>query len=105
LTRAARAPRPRLDVAREGVIERRRAFSLQRVRASLLLTAGWIMVLPQGIVAPILGLFDAPRTWFLALYFDGAERWLIAGGMVAIGLLQIDRGLRIYAPLREATAG
>jgi hypothetical protein len=97
--------RTRLDVAREGVVERRRAFRLQRVWASLLLTVGWIMVVPQGIVAPILGLFDAPRTWFLALYVDGADRWLVVGGMIGIGLLLIDRGLRIYAPLREATAG
>jgi hypothetical protein len=89
----------RLDVAREGVVERRRAFSMQRVRASLLLTVGWIMALPQGIVAPILGLFD------LALYFDGFERWLVVGAMLGIGLLPIDRGIRIYAPVREATAG
>ena len=97
--------RMRLDVAREGVIERKRAFRRRSASASLLLTVGWIMVLPQGIVAPILGLFDAPRTWFLALYFEGAERWLIVGGMIGIGLLLIDRGIRIYAPLREATAG
>jgi hypothetical protein len=75
------------------------------VWASLLLTVGWILVLPQGIVAPILGLFDAPRTWFVALYFDGAERWLVVGAMIGVGLLLIDRGIRIYAPLREATAG
>jgi hypothetical protein len=87
-----------LDVAREGVIERRRAFRWDRVWAAVLLAVGWIMVLPQGIVAPILGLFDAPRTWFLALYFDDAERWLVAGGMVAIGLLLIDRGIRLGAP-------
>jgi hypothetical protein len=97
--------RTRLDVAREGVIERRRAFSRNRIWASLLLTVGWIMMLPQGIVAPILGLFDAPKTWFVALYFDGAERWLVVGGMIGIGLLLIDAGLRVYAPLREATAG
>jgi hypothetical protein len=97
--------RMRLDVAREGVIERKRAFRWESVWASLLLTVGWIMVLPQGIVAPILGLFDAPKTWFVALYFDGAERWLVVGGMIGIGLLLIDRGLGIYAPLRERTAG
>ena len=48
--------RMRLDVAREGVIERKRAFRWESVWASLLLTVGWIMVVPQGIVAPILGL-------------------------------------------------
>ena len=97
--------RTRLDVAREGVVERGRAFSWSRVWASLLLTVGWIMVLPQGVVAPILGWFDAPKTWFVALYFDGVERWLVVGGMIGIGLLLIDAGLRAYAPLREAPAG
>jgi hypothetical protein len=97
--------RMRLDVARVGVIERKRAFRWESAWASLLLTVGWILVLPQGIVAPILGLFDAPRTWFVALYFDGAERWLVVGGMIGVGLLLSDRGIRIYAPLREATAG
>jgi hypothetical protein len=94
--------RMRLDVAREGVIERRREFRWDSVWASLLITVGSIMVLPQGIVAPILGLFDVPKTWFLALYFDGAERWLVAGGMIAIGLLLIDRGIRAYAPVLAA---
>ena len=89
----------------QAVIERKRAFRWESVWASLLLTVGWIMVLPQGIVEPILGRFDAPKTGFVALYFDGAERWLIVGGMIGIGLLLIDRGLRIYAPLRAATAG
>jgi hypothetical protein len=96
----------RLDVAREGVIERRREFSWQRVWASLLLTVGWIMVLPQGILAPLLGLLGVPNLWFVALYFEGAERWLIAGAMVAVGLLLIDRGLRSYEPQpRETAAG
>lgn len=100
--------RMRLDVAREGMAEQRRAFSWEALWASLLITLGTIMVLPQGIVAPILGFFDAPRTWFLALYVDGAERWLVVGGMIGIGLLLIDRGIQIYGPLlaprAEATA-
>jgi hypothetical protein len=57
--------RMRLDVAREGVIERRRAFRWEALWASGLIGLGSIMVIPQGIVAPILGAFDAPRTWFL----------------------------------------
>jgi hypothetical protein len=101
--------RMRVDVAREGVAERRRAFRWEGVWSWLLLTVGWIMVLPQGIVAPILGLFDGfPPTWFLALHVDGAERWLVAGGMVAIGLLLIDRGLMVAArdhAAREARYG
>jgi hypothetical protein len=98
--------RSRLDVAREGMIERRREFSWQRAWASLLLTVGWIMVLPQGILAPILGVLGVPNTWFVALYFEGAERWLIAGAMFAVGVLLIDRGIRSYAPAsREATTG
>ena len=86
-----------LDVAREGVVERRRDFRWRRVWAALLVTVGWIMVVPQGIIAPILGLFDAPATWFVALYFDGGERWLVAGAMVGVGLLLIDRGVRLGA--------
>ena len=98
--------RTRLDVAREGVIERGREWSWQRSWAWLLLSVGWIMVLPQGIIAPILGLLGVPNTWFAALYFEGAERWLIAGAMVAVGLLLIDRGLRAYAPAApEPAAG
>jgi hypothetical protein len=97
--------RMRLDVAREGVAEQRRAFRREELWASLLIGLGTIMVIPQGIVAPIIGAFDGPRTWFLALYFDGAERWLVVGGMIGIGLLLIDRGLQFYAPVREeATA-
>jgi hypothetical protein len=91
--------RMRLDVAREGVAEQRRAFRWEELWASLLIGLGTIMVIPQGIVAPILGLFDAPKTWFLALYFDGAERWLIVGGMIGIGLLVIDRAIRLYEPV------
>jgi hypothetical protein len=94
--------RMRLDVAREGVIERRRAFRWEGLWASLLFTLGSVMVIPQGIVAPILGFFDAPRVWFAALYFDGAERWLVVGGMIGIGLLLIDRAVQIYAPAAAA---
>jgi hypothetical protein len=90
--------RMRLDVAREGVAEQRRAFRWEELWASLLITLGTIMVIPQGIVAPIIGFFDGPRTWFLALYFDDAERWLVVGGMIGIGLLLIDRAIQIYTP-------
>jgi hypothetical protein len=99
--------RSRLDVAREGLAERRRELSWESAGAWLLLTVGWIMVLPQGIIAPILGLIDGfPPTWFAALYFDGLDRWLVAAGMVAVGVLLIDRGLRISARLvAERAAG
>jgi hypothetical protein len=93
----------RLDIAREGLSEHRREFSWRGLWSWLLLTVGWIMVLPQGIIAPILGLIDGiPPTWFVALYLEGAERWAVAGAMVAVGLLLIDRGFRMQAP---ATAG
>lgn len=92
----------RLDVAREGIAQQRRAFSWAALWASLLITVGTIMVIPQGIVAPILGFFDAPRTWFVALYFDGAERWLVVVGMIGIGLLLIDRGIQLYRPVLAA---
>ena len=101
--------RSRLDVAREGLAERRRQFRWDGVWSWLLLTVGWIMVLPQGIIAPILGLFDGfPPTWFVALHVDGLDRWLVAAGMVAVGLLLIDRGLRVAARVgaeREARYG
>jgi hypothetical protein len=88
--------RMRVDVAREGVIERGRAFRWDRAWASLLLTLGWIMVVPQGIVAAILSFIPGmPKSWFVALYVDGAEQFLVLGGMVAIGLLLLDRGLQI----------
>ena len=92
--------RMRLDVAREGMAEQRRAFAFdwRDVSAALLLSLGMIMIVPQGIIAPILGALDIPRTWFVALYFDGPERWLVVGGMIAIGLLVIDRGIQIYRP-------
>jgi hypothetical protein len=87
-----------LDVAREGVLERRRSFRWDRVWASLLLTLGWIMVVPQGVVAAILSFIPGmPQSWFLALYVHGEERWLVVGGMVAIGLLLLDRGLQPLA--------
>jgi hypothetical protein len=85
-----------IDVAREGVLERRRAFRRERLWGGALLTAGYIMVVPQGIVAAILGFIPGmPRSWFLALYVDGAERFLVLGGMVAVGLLLLDRGMQI----------
>lgn len=87
-----------LDVAREGVLERRRAFRWDRAWASLLLTVGWIMVVPQGVVATILSFIPGtPQSWFVALYLDGEEQWLVLGGMVAIGLLLLDRGMQPLA--------
>ena len=54
------------------------------------------MFFPQGIVAAILSFIPGmPQSWFVALYFEGAEQFLVLGGMVAIGLLLLDRGLQI----------
>jgi hypothetical protein len=87
-----------LDVAREGVIERGRAFRWDRAWASLLLTVGWIMFFPQGVVAAVLSFIPGmPQSWFVALYVDGAAQFLVLGGMVAIGLLLLDRGLQLLA--------
>ena len=92
-----------VDVAREGVIERGRAFRWDRAWASLLLTVGWIMVVPQGVVAAILGFIpEMPRSWFVALYVDGAERFLVLGGMIAVGLLLLDRGMQMLGADCEA---
>lgn len=54
------------------------------------------MVIPQGIVAAILGQFDSlPPSWFLALHVGGDELWLVSGAMVAVGLLLVERGMRL----------
>jgi hypothetical protein len=97
----------RLDIAREGLSEHRREFRWKGLWAWLLLTVGWIMFLPQGLIAPILGLFDEiPPTWFVALHVDGLDRMLVSAGMVGVGVLLIDRGLRISARLvAERAAG
>jgi hypothetical protein len=87
-----------VDVAREGVIERGRAFRWDRAWAGLLVTVGWIMFFPQGVVATGLSFIPGmPGSWFLGLYVEGEERFLVLGGMVAIGLLLLDRGLGLLA--------
>jgi hypothetical protein len=85
-----------VDVAREGLTERVRAFRWQPVRAGFLIGTGSTMLIPQGIVAAILSQFDLPRSWFLALYVGQDARWLVVGFMVGAGLLLIERGTRIY---------
>jgi hypothetical protein len=87
-----------LDVAREGLIERARTVNARLVAGMALTGLGWIMFLPQGIVALVLGQFDGVHpTWFVALHVGGDELWLVAGGMIAVGLLLLDRGLRLLA--------
>ena len=68
------------------------------MEAGFLVGLGWLMFFPQGVVAAILMQFDTPRSWFLALYVDGQGGYLVAGAMAGIGLLLIDRGLRLSAP-------
>ena len=93
-TTAAANLRMSLDVAREGVVERRRDVPLgPRVGgAAAHASAGswWSRRASSprssGVRAP------AAESWFVALYVDGGERWLVVGGMVAIGLLLLDRG-------------
>jgi hypothetical protein len=89
-----------LDVAREGLVERARAFVPERLVASLMLSAGWIAFFPQGVVAAVLSFTGVPPTWFLALHFESAERWLVIAAMVAGGLVLIDRSLWGRAPVR-----
>jgi hypothetical protein len=88
-----------LDVAREGVVERARAFVPERLIASIMLGVGWIAFFPQGVVAAALSFTELPRSWFLALYFEGPERWLVIAAMIAGGLLLIDRSLWIVRRL------
>lgn len=96
-----------VDVAREGLAERTRAFRWQPVRAGFLIGTGSTMLLPQGIVAAILSQFDLPRSWFLALYVGPEARWLVIGFMVGAGLLLIERGTRTYTAgcTRVSSAG
>lgn len=92
-----------VDVAREGLVERLRALRWERVRAGLALTAGWIMVFPQGLVAAALGQFDGvPPSWFVALHVGGDELWLVAGAMVGVGLVLVDHGLHALGKACEA---
>jgi hypothetical protein len=87
-----------LDVAREGMAERLRTIRGRRVTGGLLTGLGSTMVVPQGIGAAILGQFETvPPGWFFALHVGGDELWLVCGAMVAVGLLLIDRGLRLAA--------
>ena len=81
-----------LDVAREGLVERARAFVPERVVASMMLTVGWLAFFPQGAIAAAFSFTDL-RSWFLALYFEGPERWLVIAAMIAGGLVLIDRSL------------
>ena len=81
-----------LDVAREGLFERARAVVPERLVASIMLTVGWIAFFPQGVIAAAFSFTDI-RSWFLALYFEGPERWLVIAAMIAGGLVLIDRSL------------
>ena len=65
-----------------------------------MLTVGWLMFFPQGVVAAPCSAFDDPQSWFLALYFEGPERWLVIAAMIAGGL-RADRPLAVgRAPAR-----
>ena len=87
-----------LDVAREGIVERVRAFDPTRCVAAILLTVGWIMFFPQGVVASACPRSRDPQSWFLALYFEGPERWLVIAAMIAGGLRADRAGVRAGLP-------
>ena len=93
-----------LDVAREGIVERARAFVPERFVASIMLMVGWLMFFPQGVVAAVLSFTEVPPTWFLALYFEGPEQWLVIAAMIAGGLVLIDRSLWVLRQRVRATA-
>jgi hypothetical protein len=82
-----------LDVAREGAIERARAFDPQRAVAAALLTVGWLMFFVQGVVAAVFIAVDGPHSWFLAQFLDSPQSWLVVAAMIAGGLALIDRAL------------
>lgn len=85
----------RLDVAREGVVERGRAIEWKAIWGGALVGTGWTMFFPQGIVAAVLTQVDMPPSWFLALNVGEDYRWLVVGFMVGGGLLLVDRGTRL----------
>ena len=85
-------------------MERARAFVPERFVASIMLMVGWLMFFPQGVVASVLSLTDVPPTGFLALYFEGGERWLVIVAMIAGGLVLIDRSLWVVRRYVRATA-
>ena len=90
------------DVAREGMTERVRAVRAVRasaVSASALIGVGWLMFFPQGVVAAVLTQVDIPPSWFLALHMEGELRFLVAGAMAGVGILLVDRGMRLGAKL------
>jgi hypothetical protein len=87
--------RLRLDVAREGVVERVRAIRWRAVLGGALVGTGWTMFFPQGVVAAVLTQVDVPPSWFLALNLGPDEQWLVIGLMVGVGLLLVDRGSRM----------
>ena len=92
-------PRLTLDVAREGLVERVRSANGRRIAGGFLTGLGWTMVIPQGIVAALLGQVEGfPPGWFVALQVGGDELWLVCGAMVAVGLLLVDRGMRLARP-------
>jgi hypothetical protein len=93
-----------LDVAREGLVERARAFVPERLVASTMLVVGWLAFFPQGVVAAAMALLDGPQSWFLAMHFEGGERWLVIAAMIAGGLLLIDRSLWVVRRRVRATA-
>ena len=66
-----------LDVTRDGLVERARAFVPERLVASIMLTVGWLAFFPQGVVAAAMSIFDGPQSWLLAMYLEGPERWLV----------------------------
>jgi hypothetical protein len=97
-----------LDVAREGLVERLRAFRWAQPRSAFLMGLGWTMVSPQGIVAGVLSFTAVPPSWFLALHVGADERWLVVGGMIGVGMLLVERGMRIadvHCSPRRQSAG
>ncbi|BCY07715.1 hypothetical protein [Actinoplanes sp. L3-i22] len=69
--------------------------------ALVLLTAGWIPVLPQGLLVLVLG---AHGGWIAASHLGGDARTGVALGMVALGAAMLLTGLVLWGR-RPLTAG
>ena len=70
--------------------------------AGLLMSLGILSLIPQGIVALVLGSVHAKaRSWFLALYFSAPDRLLISIGFILAGLALISGAATIVWTTRR----
>ena len=57
----------------------------------------WLPLFPQGIVALIMKVIDAPRSWFLALYLPDPLSWITAIAFINLGVAMLVYGRYLAA--------